>query len=135
MGRSDGINVSSGGCGLWSKNCWSFARKSWVTIIDEPQVPDTWGDELQEKTNKELIGFYLLLVFFVFVSVAIKSRIAIDLSLQSKKLKQSGIIVKEMHKSVPDITDAVRSAEEILNEEYYPHYQLIKKVEGNCSPY
>lgn len=37
-------------------------------------------------------------------------------------------------KENPNVTNTIRSAEEILKEEYYPRYQLLKEVEGNFSP-
>ena len=77
----------------------------------------------------------VVLIAFLAVLVILKPKITINSNSSKNALEQqSGIIEKELHKENPNVTNTIRSAEEILKEEYYPRYQLIKEVEGNFSP-
>jgi len=72
-------------------------------------------------------SLYVLLIVFISVFVLLKPVITTN-------PEQTEIIEKEFHNDGLNATDAVRSAEEILKEEYYPRYQLFKEVMGNFSP-
>ena len=76
-----------------------------------------------------------MLIAFLAVLVILKPKITINSNSPKNTLEQqSAIIEKEFHKENPNVTNTIRSAEEILKEEYYPRYQLLKEVEGNFSP-
>ncbi|MBA2134145.1 hypothetical protein [Capillibacterium thermochitinicola] len=84
--------------------------------------------------KKKIIIVCFLVVGIVSILFALKSGITIDLSSQTSGSGEFGIIEKELFEDTPNETNVIRSAEEILNEEYYPRYRLLKEVEGNFSP-
>lgn len=85
--------------------------------------------------KKKIIIVCFLVVGIVSILFALKSGITIDLSSQTSGSGEFGIIEKELFEDTPNETNVIRSAEEILNEEYYPRYRLLKEVKGNFSPY
>ena len=77
----------------------------------------------------------VVLIAFLAVLVVLKPKITINSnSPKDTPEQQSGIIEKELHTEGFNETNAARSAEEILKDEYYPRYQLLKEVEGKFSP-
>lgn len=89
---------------------------------------------MKKKTRKKIISCCFLLIVFVVALVVLKPIITDSLYLEVKGAEQSEIKEKDFPAEKNNENSKVRSAEEILEEEYYPRYRLLKEVEGNFSP-
>ena len=88
---------------------------------------------MKKKIKVFLISLCVLLIFFSVIIVVLKPVITVNVS-SSQDVEQPGTTEKGPHEEDINETNKARSAEEILKEEYYPRYRLLKEVRGNFSP-
>lgn len=88
---------------------------------------------MKKKIKVLLISLCVLLIVFLVIIVVLKPAITINVSLPQNDVEQPRITEKGSHEEDINENDRARSAEEILEEEYYPRYRLLKEVEGNFS--